>query len=155
MAEPLDAVEARELAELLGRERSRILPVAISGKEQFERRPALGEEREGLDQRQHALVGEHASDIGGGDGGRRLGQRRQMIGIDAGARNEHHGLGGRAKRDDESAIVGVLDNGAASLAAEKTGQSKPHGLSRRLLYVRLANKERAQPSHAVDNGGRG
>ena len=76
MAEPVDAVEAGEFAELLGRERARILLVAIAGQQQLERDAALAEQRERLDQRHHALVGEHAPDIGRGHRRRRLGQRR-------------------------------------------------------------------------------
>ena len=74
VAEPLDAVETRELAKLLGRERTRILLVAVAGQQELERDASLAERREGLDQRQHALVGEHAADIGRGHGRRWLGQ---------------------------------------------------------------------------------
>ena len=79
VAEPANAEGRGEFAKLLGRERSRIFPVGIAGKQKLELHPARGGERIGLDQRDHALVGEHAPDIGRGDGRRRLGQRHEML----------------------------------------------------------------------------
>ena len=79
MAEPLNAVEAGEFAELLGRKRTRILLVAIAGEQQLERDAALAEQTKGLDQRDHAFVGQHASDIGGGYRRWRLGQWRAAV----------------------------------------------------------------------------
>ncbi len=43
MAEPLNAVEAREFAQLLGRKRSRILLIAVAGKKEIELGAALTE----------------------------------------------------------------------------------------------------------------
>ena len=77
-----------EFAKLLRRERSRIFPVGIAGKEKLEPDAARGGERIGLDQRDHALVGEHAPDIGRGDGRRRLWQRHEMLRVDARPRNQ-------------------------------------------------------------------
>ena len=58
---------------------------SVAGEQKLELHPARGGERIGLDQRDHALVGEHAPDIGRGDGRRRLEQRHEMLGVDAGA----------------------------------------------------------------------
>ena len=103
MAKPVDAKGAREFAQLLWRERAWVLFVAIAGEQELEWHAALGQSREGIDQRQYALVGEHAPDIGRGDGRRRLRQGREQLGVHARSRNADHASGRNAELDDEGA----------------------------------------------------
>ena len=151
MAEPVNAVEAGEFTQLLRRERARILLVAVAGEQQLQRNAPLGHAREGIDQRQHALVGEHASDIGRGHRRRRLGQRRQRLGVDAGPRNEEDGLGGHAETEHEGAVVRILHHGATPPPPQQAGEDKTHGLARQPADARLADEQRAQPRQAVDH----
>ena len=76
VAEPFDAVEAGEFAELLGGKRAGILLVAIASKQELKRHASLAEERERIDESEHALVSEHTPDIGSGHRRRRLRQWR-------------------------------------------------------------------------------
>ena len=155
MAEPMNAVKAREFAELLRREGARILLVAIAGKQQLQRNAPLVEARESIDQRQHAFVGEHAPDIGRGHRRWRVGQRRELLGVDSRPRNEDDGLGRNPETEHKGAVVGILHDGAAPPPPQQAGKRIAHGFARQPADARLADEERAQPRQAVDHRGVG
>src|SRR5215475_667518 len=107
---------------------------------------------ERLDQNVHALVGEHAPDIGGGDRWRRLGQGREQLGVDSRTRNENHGLLRCAKRNDEGAVVGILHHGFATRSPQQMSEGKAHGPAADLAHFGLANEQRAEAGHAIHYG---
>ena len=111
---------------------------------------ARGGERIGLDQRDHALVGEHAPDIGRGDGGR-LGQRHEMLRVDAGAGSARR-LPRHAEAEHRSLVVRVLHDGAASLPLEQGSQRGATSGRVDFALAVIADEQRAEPGEAVDHG---
>ena len=99
VAEPIDADRGWRIRGAARAQASRDSPCRNRRRAGAEAPRLACQARERIDEGEHALVSEHAPDIGRGHRRRRLRQRREMSGVDARAWNEHDLLGRHAERE--------------------------------------------------------